>query len=167
MKVSAIAAMGRNRVIGTGSGVPWDLPRDREHFRAYTAGKAMLLGRRTFEEMSGWFRDHRPIVLTSFPDRTADGAWGSARSVEEAVALARDAGEPELVVSGGASVYAAALPLVDEVHLTIVDLAPEGSARFPELAAEEWETTRSETFPADAENAVSMEILTLRRRRRG
>ena len=65
MKLSMISAMAHGRVIGTGhGGIPWHLPRDVKHFREYTQGKHLLLGRRTFEEMLGWFTDHPPIVLT-------------------------------------------------------------------------------------------------------
>ncbi|MFV1995779.1 MAG: dihydrofolate reductase, partial [Verrucomicrobiales bacterium] len=66
MKISMIAAMDRNRVIGADrGGIPWNLPRDRRRFRSHAAGKHLLLGRRTFEEMKGWFEDQQtPIVLT-------------------------------------------------------------------------------------------------------
>ena len=67
MRVTAIAAMALDRTIGTGTGIPWQLPEDQRHFRGYTAGKALLLGRTTFEEMLGWFTDHRPITLSSNP----------------------------------------------------------------------------------------------------
>ena len=64
LKVSLISAMTPDRVIGTGKGIPWHMPRDIRHFRSSTAGKPMLLGRRTFEEMAGWFTSQTPIVMT-------------------------------------------------------------------------------------------------------
>ena len=66
LKVTAIAAMTRDRVIGTGQGIPWNLPEDHAHFRAYTAGKTLLIGRTTFQEMLGWF----PITARLCSPRT-------------------------------------------------------------------------------------------------
>lgn len=164
MKISMIAAMARNRVIGTGDGgIPWRLPRDTLHFRDYTAGKHLLLGRRTFGEMTGWFRAHIPIVLTR--DERFEPAIGQvAHSVDEAITEAFEDGAPELVVCGGASVYRAALPYADELCLTLIDAEVEGEAVFPDYEAEiEWEKLSEESHPADAENAHPMTFVRLRR----
>jgi dihydrofolate reductase len=168
MKVSMISAMDRNRVIGTREGgIPWRLPRDTQHFRAYTAGKHMLVGRKTLEEMSGWFTDQTPVVLTHSRDyQTETGRV--AHSVEEAVTEAFEDGATELVVSGGASVYAAALPYADELVLTMVDteaeVEEEKAICFPDYADEiEWETVLEEHYPPDDENEFPMTFVTLRR----
>jgi dihydrofolate reductase len=168
MKVSMIAAMARGRVIGTGhGGIPWRLPRDARHFREYTAGHHMLLGRKTFEEMTGWFETQRPIVLTTKEDYEVSVAGGRvARDVAEAIRIAAAAGEEELVVSGGARVYEAALPYADELVLTFVDaeVEGEGTARFPDWEAEgEWEEVSREEVGADEENEFGMVFVRLRR----
>ena len=67
MKLSLIAAMDENKLIGSAEGgLPWQgIEQDRDHFRSYVEGKALLLGRKTFEEMKGWFDTaHRPYILT-------------------------------------------------------------------------------------------------------
>ncbi|MCB1078710.1 MAG: dihydrofolate reductase, partial [Verrucomicrobiae bacterium] len=85
MKISMIAALDRNRVIGTGNGgLPWRLPRDVSHFREYTQGKHLLIGRRTYEEMLGWFSDQVPIVLTHRRDYQPTIGL-AAHTVDEAV----------------------------------------------------------------------------------
>lgn len=161
MKISMIAALARNRVIGTGGeagGIPWRLPRDSTRFRGYTEGKWMLIGRKTFEEMDGWFTTQTPIVLTR-----QTGFDHAAPSVESAIELAKAGGAVELVVSGGASVYEAALHFADELVLTFVHADVDGAARFPNYsAAASWIETSRESFPADEENEFGMTFVTLR-----
>ncbi len=164
MKISMIAALDRHRVIGTGQGgVPWQLPRDVRHFRTYTEGKYLLIGRKTCEEMDGWFTNHRPILLTrgsgSAPNRGL-----VAHSVDEAITEAFEGGAAELVVCGGASVYTAALPYADELLLTRIDTDSGGDVLFPDYEMDhEWETLSEESHPADAENEHAMTFLHLRR----
>jgi dihydrofolate reductase len=168
MKVSMISAMAKGRVIGTGQGgIPWRLPRDSAHFRGYTQGHHMLLGRKTYEEMDGWFTTQVPIVLTRREDyEVAVPGGGVTGDVEGAIRFAEEAGEDELVVSGGASVYAAALPYAEELALTFVDGDVEGEARFPDWeAAGEWEEVSREVFEADEENEYGMAFVVLRRAR--
>ncbi len=162
MLVSLIAAMGRGRVLAGEHGIPWDMPRDREHFRAYTAGKAMLLGRRTYGEMRGWFTSQLPIVLTSRSAAEAQ-ARHVVRDAAAAVALASRLGAPELVVSGGGMTYKAALPLVQRMILTLIDADFEGRICFPEWEASEWREICVEDFPADHANPHPMRIITLDR----
>lgn len=154
-----IAAMTPERVIGTGDGIPWHLPRDHAHFRTYTAGKAMLLGRRTYEEMIGWFTTQTPIVLTRNTGAALEGEPRLVASVESAIELAQELGTPELVVSGGAQVYAASLDHADQLILTQVHTEAEGAARFPDFQAlGDWQCQRRELHPADAENDHAMEF---------
>ncbi len=164
MILSMIAAMTPNRVIGTGhGGIPWHLPRDSQHFRDYTAGHHMILGRRTFEEMDGWFTTQTPLVVTR--DRQYQRSSAKVvHSIHAAIDHARAAGESEVIVSGGASIYAMALPLANRLVLTIIDATIEGTAQFPAYNSTEWKVTKQETFQADEENAYDMEILTFERR---
>ncbi|NNE93652.1 MAG: diacylglycerol kinase [Verrucomicrobiales bacterium] len=163
MKISMIAAMAKNRVIGTGSGIPWDLPRDAYHFRTYTAGKFMLLGRKTFEEMEGWFTTQIPIVLTGKSDYKVENGH-VADSVESGRDIAKEQGAPELVVSGGASVYEAALPLADQLVLTFVEEEIPGEVQFPDYEAEaDWETLSELRLEADDENPYAMTFVILER----
>jgi len=165
MHVTLIAAIAHDRVIGTGTGgIPWHLPRDAEHFRSFTAGKHMLLGRKTFEEMDGWFtRGQTPIILTSREEY--EPAIGfTAHSIDEALTEAAEDGADEVVVSGGARIYEAALPYVDELILTLVDADIEGAVRFPDYEAEiEWVLYHAQRYDPDEENEYPMTFMTLRR----
>ena len=167
--VTLVAAMDENRLIGTGEGgLPWrGMTRDKKHFSDYTAGKVLLLGRRTFEEMLGWFgNDHRLIVITR--DQAYDAGEGRqvAGNIEEALALAGRHGENEVVVCGGAAIYRLALPFADRLVLTLLhgsfDTTVAG-AYFPEWEDAGFKEIKRERFAADAENPLSMTFLHLAR----
>ncbi len=162
MKISMIAAHDSNRLIGSPSGIPWRLPRDQRHFRSYTAGKAMLLGRRTFAEMLGWFTNQRPIVISRDADYASGGApqnFKVGASVPAAIEIAREAGESELVVSGGAQIYELALPFADELLITEVHAQFDGDSFFPEYPPTNWQEIPRQRFEADAENPQALSFV--------
>jgi dihydrofolate reductase len=163
MRVSIIAAMDQSRTIGSTDGaVPWDLPRDREYFRAYTKSKWLAIGRKTYEEMEGWFSDHTPIVITERDDyQPHSEGHHTAYSVEAAISLAAAMNCEELVFCGGSQIYAAALPSADRLLLTRIDFRSDGDLLFPEFESSgEWHQSHSEYHSKDAENphALRFEI---------
>jgi len=167
MIVSLIAAVGKGRILGSSKGgIPWDLPLDRAHFRTYTTGKWLLVGRRTYEEMDGWFGERCPIVLTrSSQARPSARGHRVAASVPTAISLAKNEGASELVVCGGAAVYAAAFPFAERLVLTLVDWqgGPEDDApRFPDWATQgRWRPLYREHWPASGQNphAATLTVL--------
>ncbi len=171
LEICLIAALSEDGIIGTGhGGIPWKLPRDGAHFRTIVTGKSILLGRITYAEMAGWFRTERPIVLTSnvsFHPREKQSHVAS--SLEAALRIASGAGDTELFVCGGASVYGQALPLASRMILTHVktrigDMYPE-AARFPAFDPEEWMIEREDAYHADEDNPYAMGMVWYRRRR--
>ena len=93
MKISLVAAVARNGVIGRGGTIPWRLPEDMAHFRELTMGHPVIMGRRTWESLPDRFRPlpgRRNVVVTRNPDWHADGAE-RAGSLEEALELLRGA----------------------------------------------------------------------------
>jgi dihydrofolate reductase len=140
--VTLIAAVSEDGFISKGAGVPWDLPEDKAHFRRYTAGKWLLLGRRTFEEMQGWFSDHTPLVMTR--DAAFKPAMGKrVSSVEEAVALAEQGGQNELVVCGGGQIYAEAMRHAQRLVITRVADRLGAGVAFPKIEPREWRLVKS------------------------
>src|SRR3954471_12951276 len=124
MLVSLIVAMGRNRAIGTATGLPWHLPRELKQFRAITTGKPVVMGRKTLEHVGRPLPNRANIVLTHRRDFAQQGIL-VAHSVEEALAVARleaeRLGANEVVVIGGGEVYAAFLPFVERLYVTVVE----------------------------------------------
>ena len=139
--VSLIAALTRDRVIGKGNRVPWDLPEDRKYFRDTTMGHAVIMGRNTWESIPAKYRPlpgRRNIVLSSRMPPTP--GIDVCRSLDDAIALTQSYRcEPYII--GGAQVYAETLErdLADTMHLTWVDGAYEGDARFPTVDWSRWE----------------------------
>lgn len=153
MIVTLIAALAGDRVIGEASGrIPWDHPRDRDHFRARTAGRWLLVGRSTYAEMEGWFGERTPIVLTrGAAFHPFSPAHRLASSVPAALDLARANGVTELFVCGGATVYAASLPHADRIILTRLSLSLQVSepVHFPDFASDGgWRLQSLEHWPA-------------------
>ncbi len=155
--LTLVAAVSADGFISTGTGVPWDLPRDRAHFRQVTRGQWLLLGRRTYEEMLGWFHDHHPLVLSRDAGFTPP-VGRAVSSVGEALEIAAQAGVREIFVCGGGGAYAAAMPQADRLIVTRVDRILGGGVPFPTIAPEHWRITSTTSHPADADHAFAFVI---------
>lgn len=152
MHVSLIAALDRNFAIGRGNALPWHLPDDLRRFKALTLGKPVLMGRKTAESLGRALPKRRNLVLTR-GGRVPFAGMQAVASLDEAIALA--AGEAgELCVIGGGEVYALALPLATQLHLTWVDTTvDQADAFFPRFDAADWREVARVAHPADAAHA--------------
>ena len=131
MTLSIVAAVARGGVIGRDGGIPWRIPEDMAHFKALTTGGAVVMGRRTWDSLPDRFRplpDRRNIVVTRNPSWSGEGAE-RATSLDDALRLLEEVGH--VFVIGGAEIYAAALPLTDELLLTEIELEVQGDTVFP------------------------------------
>jgi dihydrofolate reductase len=126
--VSIVAAMASNRVIGRDGTTPWHLPDDLRRFRRLTLGRPVLMGRKTHESIGRPLPDRLNIVLTTNRDYSAPGCVVVHDWCEVADACAD---HPELMVIGGASVYAAALPWAQKLYLTLIHHDYPGDTWFP------------------------------------
>ena len=142
-RVVLVAAVADNGVIGNAGALPWHLPEDLAHFRRVTSGGSVVMGRRTYDSIGRPLPRRTNIVVTRQPGWTAEGVL-VAGGLEEALAIARS--HPgDVMVIGGAEMYALALPLADRQILTEVHLAPVGDVHYPEFDRGEWTETRRET----------------------
>ena len=158
MTLSLIVAAAENGVIGRNNALPWHLPEDLKYFKRTTLGKPIVMGRITFESIGKPLPGRTNIVISRQPDYQAEGVKVVA-SIDEALALAEDIalidGVDELMVIGGAAIYAEALPRADRLYLTEVHAEVPGDAYLPELDLAQWrECSRqrhgaSETNPYD------------------
>jgi dihydrofolate reductase len=144
MLVSAIVAMDRNGVIGdsVGKSLPWGrkLPRDLRRFRDRTMGKVVIFGRKTFEGLPS-LPGRAVVVFTRRPDYRAPGFFaddpkalldaleGGLSTYDEIIGQRP---RTEVIVGGGAETYAAFLPYVQRLYLTMVDASLPGDVWFPE-----------------------------------
>ncbi|MCC0091024.1 type 3 dihydrofolate reductase [Aeromonas veronii] len=151
MKISMIAAMAHDRVIGKDNQMPWHLPADLAHFKRITLGKPILMGRKTFESIGRPLPGRRNLVISRNPDYQAEGIE-VVGSVEAALALLAGSSVEELMVIGGGHLYAEMLPSADCLYLTRIDLAVEGDTRFPAFDDGQWQRIECESHPADEKN---------------
>ena len=158
--ITLVAAMGRNRAIGRDGELPWHLPRELKHFRATKIGKAIVMGRLTWQSIGRPLPGRQNIVVSRDPGFAAPGCE-VAGSLEEAVALARG---DEVMVIGGGQLYAQALPVADRMVLTLVDCAPRADTWFPRWDAAEWREVEARDEAADADNRYAYRVVELRRR---
>jgi dihydrofolate reductase len=160
MTVTLIAAADLGRVIGLRNALPWRLPGDLKRFKAATMGKSLVMGRATYESLGRPLPGRTSIVLSRNPGFTAPGCL-VARSLDAALELGAQT-HPEVMVIGGAAIYAQALPRADRLLLTLVHARFEGDAWFPELAEGEWRMADQQAFPADASNPLATTLFDLR-----
>lgn len=138
MKISLVAAMAANRVIGKDGQMPWHLPQELQHFKAVTMGKPIVMGRRTFESIGRPLPGRHNIVITRHPE-ALPSAVTAVSSVDEAIRAAGDA--DELMVIGGGEIYRQFLPIASSLYLTEIDLDIDGDTWFPEYNSEQWHRT--------------------------
>jgi dihydrofolate reductase len=156
-----VAAIADNGVIGLENRLPWHLPADLGHFKQLTLDKTIVMGRRTWESLPGLLPRRRHIVLSRDPAFRPDGCL-VVDSLDAAIQAAGPV--PELLVVGGAALYAETLPRADGLYLTLVHAEIEGDARFPRWDPADWAEVGRVERPADHRNAYAMTFLELRRR---
>lgn len=160
--ISLIAAMDKNRVIGTDSGkLPWHLPADLKHFKFLTLGKPVIMGRKTFESIGKPLPERKNIIITRNKNYEAPGCI-VVHSREEALKAAGDA--PEIMIIGGAEVFAEFLPLAKRMYLSLIDGIFAGTAYFPQWDVGAWREISREAHEADEKNEYRYVFLVLERR---
>lgn len=160
-RLIVIAAVADNGVIGRGNALPWRLPADLAHFKRLTLDHTILMGRRTWESLPGLLPRRRHLVLSRDPQFRATGCL-VVNSL--AAALAATSGEAELMIIGGAALYAETLPLADCLQLTQVHAEIDGDVYFPAWNPAEWQAVSRVAYPADAQNALAMTFVEWQRR---
>ncbi len=170
MIVSAIAAIDRTGLIGSGSKLPWHLPRDLRRFREHTLGKPIILGRQTFQSLRAPLQGRRNIILTRNPSFHAEGCH-IAHSLDEAMILAEEyagqVGGDEVMIIGGGVVFEETVTLWDRLLLTVVEGTFQGDSYFPldRVTESRWSIHDREFCAADAKNLHAHWYLVLERLR--
>ena len=155
MKISLIAAVARNGVIGRDNALPWRLSADLRRFKKLTMGHSVIMGRKTYESIGKPLPGRKFIVVSrNWPAPPEEVTL--ARSIEEALDAASG---DEVFILGGSEVFRLTLPLADRLHLTLVDADVEGDTFFPEIDPSAWKLVAQEDHPADESNEYPMSFL--------
>lgn len=165
-KISLIAAVADNGIIGKDNELPWRIKSELQYFKATTKGHPIVMGRKSFESLAIPLPDRTNIIISRNPDyRAADCT--TVGSLDEGLAVARDValrdGVDEIFIGGGAEIYRQTLPLADRLYLTEVHLAPEGDTRFPAFDRAAWHEVKREFHAAKNGESADYTITVLER----
>lgn len=152
--ICAIVAMSLNRVIGVNNQLPWHLPADLKHFKELTTGFPVIMGRKTYESIGKPLPNRLNIVLTRDPVFTASDVLVS-HSLDAALNQPAIAEAEKIFIIGGAALYKEALPRIQHLYMTVVNVAIHGDAYFPELLPEYWRKISESEHLADKKNIYS------------
>lgn len=162
MRVSLVVAMAHDGVIGRDGGMPWHLPAELKRFRAITMGKPIVMGRRTHDSIGRALPGRRNIVLSRDPAYRAAEGSEVFPSLDAALAALADC--EEVMIIGGATLYAEALPRATRLHLTEIDAELVGDTWFPAFDRDQWREVASEARGVDADNPLAWRHVVLERR---
>jgi dihydrofolate reductase len=143
--------MDEDRGIGKDNQLPWRLSTDLKRFRELTLGHYILVGRKTFQSIGKPLPGRQTIIITRDEGFGREGCL-TARSVEDGIRLARERGESELFICGGAEIYAQSLRVADRMYLTLVHAVVGADTFFPEWEGGEWVEEESSRHEADDKN---------------
>ena len=153
-KITLIAAVADNGIIGDGNKLPWKLTADMRHFKSATLGRPVIMGRKTYESLPSPLRGRANIVISRTPNygqKIALGLTDTSFSVFvvsnlEAALLLADQGSfshcdhnDEIMIVGGAEIYGQSMRYANSLLITHVHVRPDGDAEFPPISASEWE----------------------------
>ena len=143
IKLTAIVAMTSERIIGKEGTLPWHLPEDLKLFRRYTTGNPIVMGRKTWDSIGKPLPNRQSIVLTRDPDWAAEGAH-VIHHPDELTQM--ELITPEVFIIGGAQIYSAFMPRLDEILISHVYENFPGDTRFPEFESNFPNVTVEEKF---------------------
>lgn len=166
MKITLVAALAENGVIGRDNGLPWRLKSDMVHFRAITMGKPVVMGRKTFLSIGRPLAGRTTIVVSRDGAFAAPGivvapSMPAALAIAQADALRR--GAQCIIVAGGADLYAQTMPLADRLHITYVHRAVDGDVYFPAIDHSVWQETARDEHAAAAGDDAAFAFVVYRR----
>ncbi len=151
--------MGTNRAIGLKGRMPWHLPAELQHFKDTTMGKALLMGRKTWQAIGRPLPGRQNIVISRNPTFQVSGA-DVCTTLEAAIEVARG---DEIMVIGGGQLYTLALPLAQRMILTLIDISPAADTWFPQWHEHEWRQVNEQVFRAEGGQDHAYRIVTLER----
>jgi dihydrofolate reductase len=162
MQIVIIAAVAENGVIGQAGTMPWRLKSDMRHLRRSTMGKPVVMGRKTYESLHIKPLPGRTnIVVTRDKDFTALGVLVTS-SLDAALQAARgDALRrgSDIMVIGGAQIYAQAMPLAERLEITHIHMQPEGNSLFPAIDPAVWREAAREAHPAGPDDDAAYDFV--------
>ena len=161
MKLSIIAAMDKNRVIGKDGNLPWHISSDLKNFKKITMGKPILMGRKTHESIGEVLPGRENIILTKKRNYFVEGCIVK-NNLDEVLSNFKKVSE--LIVMGGATLYEQTLDKAEKLYFTEVRACIEGDVFFPEYDSDQWVEISRNCFKADENNEYDYSFTVLERK---
>lgn len=138
MEISIIAAVAENNTIGNNNALIWHLKEDMKYFKEKTSGHHIIMGRKTFESISGGkpLPNRTSIIITHDKNYASDGII-VCHSLKEAID--KCVNEKEVFIIGGGQIYKEAINICDKLYITKIHKDFEGDVKFPEIDKNKWE----------------------------
>jgi dihydrofolate reductase len=147
MRISLIAAMAKNRVIGKQGGIPWKIPGEQKLFKKFTLGHAVIMGRKTYESLGQPLPGRTNIVVTRQKQYRAEGCLVVHDLASAFNCCPED--EDEAFICGGGQLYHKALPIADRIYLTVIPREMTGDTYFPDISSTEFRVSQSESIKVE------------------
>lgn len=143
MILSHIVAVAKNDVIGVNNDLPWDIPEDMKFFRDKTKGKALIMGRKTFESVGHPLPNRLSVVITRQKDYQSPAPSVVIQpDLKAAIEYCRGQtakyGE-EVFIIGGGEIFKESMDLVDIIYLTRIHKDFQGDIIYPKIDAKKFE----------------------------
>ena len=160
MRLSIIAALSTNNVIGRANGIPWRQSADLKRLKTLTMGHHMIMGRKTWDSLLGRPLPGRVIVIITRRDDFAPEGAIVVKSLEDAIRVVEESGDEEPFIVGGAEIFEQAMQRADRMYLTRIHAELDGDTFFPDFDdVSEWHLIDSEHFEADEKNEYPYSFL--------
>ena len=161
MKISMIAAVAANGVIGKNNDLAWHLPDDMKYFQEKTKGHHVIMGRKNYDSLPPKYKplpDRTNIVVTRQQDFKAEGCY-IAHTVGRALAICKGNGEHEAFIIGGGDIYRLGLSYADTLYITEIRKAYDGDTYFPEFNKNDWKEVERVLHPADERHEAAFDFV--------
>ena len=140
-KISIIAAVAKNNVIGINNDLPWNIPEDLRNFKKLTFGNPIVMGRKTFDSIGKPLPGRRNIVISRNTALKIENCE-IANSLDAAIRIAKSQNPDEVFIIGGAQIYEQAMQFADRLYLTEINQDVKGDAFFPNFSGKKWKEIR-------------------------
>ena len=151
MQISQIVAVAQNGAIGKDNDLIWRLPADLKFFKNTTTGHHMLLGRKNYDSIGRPLPNRVSLIISRNTDYVAEGAEVFS-SIEDAIQFAKDEGESELFIVGGAQIYEQTMDLTTRIYYTEVHESFDGDCFYDRPDEKYWKEISREDHQSDEKN---------------
>ncbi len=158
MIISHLVAVSNNNVIGKDNNLPWKLKKDLLHFKNYTIGKTVLMGRKTFESIGRPLPDRTNFIISNTLSNV-EGAF-IYKDLNSAINNVPDG--QEVVIIGGGYLFRESINYFNKLVITLVDcLIEDGDIFYPEIDLRNWKLEKEDVIKKDHDNEYNFKVRVL------